>query len=187
MGLTALDIIVLLLVGGGAVFGFMRGLTQEVLSLLAWVLAIGAVRLFHPMADAALSGYIGTEGGSATLSFVLLFGTVFLIGKWISRRIGDSAKRSFIGNFDRALGAGFGMIKGLVIATLLFMLATLVVDIVYGGDAKRPAWMADSRTAPALGASSAAISKIVAERRKASAATAAETRAAKGDAATTAK
>ena len=38
--LTALDIIVLTLVGGGAVLGFSRGLVQEVTTLLAWVLAI---------------------------------------------------------------------------------------------------------------------------------------------------
>jgi membrane protein required for colicin V production len=167
MGLTALDIIVLLLVGGGAVFGFMRGLVQEVLSLLAWVLAIAAVRLFHPYADAALSDYVGTEGGSAMLSFALLFGIVFALGKWLSRNLGDKTRRSFIGNFDRALGAGFGMVKGLVIASLVFMLASLAVDIIYGGDAERPAWMRESRTYPALSASSSAISEIVAERRKA--------------------
>ncbi|MEY4269171.1 MAG: hypothetical protein RLZZ58_387 [Pseudomonadota bacterium] len=180
MGLTALDIIVLLLVGGGAVFGFMRGLVQEVLSLLAWVLAIVAVRLFHPMANAALADYVGTEGGSAMLSFALLFGAVFALGKYMSRNIGERARRSFIGNFDRALGAGFGMVKGLVIASLLFMLGALVYDVVYGGDAKRPAWMTDSRTYPALGASSGAISALVAERRKASAASAADAKDADG-------
>ena len=41
--LTALDIIVLTLVGGSAILGFLRGLVQEVTSLLAWVLAIAAV------------------------------------------------------------------------------------------------------------------------------------------------
>ncbi len=38
--MTALDIFVILLLGGGAVIGFVRGFVHEVLSLLAWVVAI---------------------------------------------------------------------------------------------------------------------------------------------------
>ena len=53
--MTALDIIVLFLLGGGAVFGFMRGFVQEALSLIAWILIIAAVRIFHGPATAALA------------------------------------------------------------------------------------------------------------------------------------
>src|SRR3546814_2224416 len=74
--LTALDIIVLTLVGGGAVLGFSRGLVQEVSLLLAWVLAIAAVRFFHPLVTDLLAGWVGTVGGAVTLAFVLLFGGV---------------------------------------------------------------------------------------------------------------
>ena len=54
--LTALDILVLTLVGGSAVLGFMRGLVQEVTSLLAWILAIVAVRFFHGAATDLMAG-----------------------------------------------------------------------------------------------------------------------------------
>ena len=47
MGLTALDIVVILLVGAGALFGWLRGFVCEVLSLLAWFLAIVALRYLH--------------------------------------------------------------------------------------------------------------------------------------------
>jgi uncharacterized membrane protein required for colicin V production len=43
--MTALDIIVLFLIGAGAIFGFMRGFVQEALSLIAWLLIIAAIRL----------------------------------------------------------------------------------------------------------------------------------------------
>ncbi len=163
--LTALDIVVLTLVGGGAVLGFSRGLVQEVLSLLAWVLAIAAVRLFHAPVSDALAERVGSAGGAAMLGFVLLFGVVFLIGKWVSRSIGDRSRRSLIGGFDRGLGAGFGAIKGLLLATLGFMALTLLYDIGYG-DQAQPVWMTNSRTYPALSATSAAASEIIAERRK---------------------
>ena len=67
--LTALDIVVLVLVGGGAVLGFSRGLVQEVTLLLAGVLAIAAVRFFHPLVTDLLVGWVGTEGGAAMLAF----------------------------------------------------------------------------------------------------------------------
>lgn len=169
----------LTLVGGSAVLGFTRGLVQEVTTLLAWILAIAAVRFFHPFVTNLLSGWIGTEGGAAMLAFVLLFGGVFAFAKWGSRAMGQRSRASLVGGFDRGLGAGFGAVKGLMIAALLFMVVTLLYDIGYG-NAQRPAWMTDSRTYPALNATSQAMSKVIAERR-------AEAREAEADAAKTDK
>lgn len=173
--LTALDIVVLVLVGGGAVLGFSRGLVQEVTTLLAWILAIAAVRFFHPFVTDLLGGWLGDEGGAAALAFVLLFGGVFAFAKWGSRAMGQRSRASLVGGFDRGLGAGFGAVKGLLIASIGFMLLTLLYDIGYGV-MQRPAWMTDSRTYPALNATSGAISKVIAARR-------AEAREAEADAA----
>ncbi|WP_447952375.1 CvpA family protein [Sphingopyxis chilensis] len=162
--LTALDIIVLTLVGGGAVLGFSRGLVQEVTTLLAWVLAIAAVRFFHPLVTDLLAGWVGTEGGAAMLAFVLIFGGVFVLAKWGSRAMGQRSRASLVGGFDRGLGAGFGAVKGLLIASIAFMIVTLLYGIGYG-NAQRPAWMTESRTYPALNATSGAMSKVIAERR----------------------
>ncbi|WP_227340409.1 CvpA family protein [Sphingopyxis sp. P8] len=162
--LTALDIIVLMLVGGSAILGFSRGLVQEVTSLLAWVLAIAAVRFLHPPVTGWLVDWVGTDGGAAVLAFVLLFGGVFAIAKWGSRAMGQRSRASLVGGFDRGLGAGFGAVKGLMIATIGFMLVSLLYDIGYG-NAQRPAWLTESRSFPALNATSAALSRVIAERR----------------------
>ena len=175
MGLTILDIAVLTLVGGFAVLGFMRGLVQEVTTLLAWVLAILAVRFFHPLVTDFVSGWVGTAGGGSLLAFVLLFGGVFALAKWGSRTMGQRSRASIVGGFDRGLGAGFGAVKGLIVATLGFMLVTFLYDIGYG-NVQRPAWLTDSRTYPALNATSAAMSQVIADRR-------AEARAAEAEAA----
>lgn len=162
--LTALDMIVLTIVGGSAVLGFMRGLVQEVTTLLAWVLAIAAVYFFHAPVTALVGPWVGAGGGAAVLGFVLLFGGVFALAKWGSLAMGRRSRASIVGGFDRGLGAGFGAIKGLLIATIGFLLLTLLYDIGYG-TAPRPEWMTSSRTYPALSASGAAMSKVVAERR----------------------
>src|SRR3546814_21101825 len=88
-----------------------------------------------------------------------------LAGKFLARALGDRTRKSILGPVDRVLGLGFGALKGLIGATLLFMLASLLYDTVYGGGAKRPEWMTTSRSYPLLNASGKAISEFVAERR----------------------
>ena len=166
-GLTALDIIVLLLVGGGLVFGFLRGFVFEILSLFAWVAAIVALKFLHTPTTGVLRGFVGTDAGAAVLAFVLLFGVVFIIGKLLAGRIGAATRTSLVGPVDRVLGAGFGALKGLIGATLLFLAATLAYDTVFGAASDRPEWMAKSRTFPLLNASGRAIVDFVEMRRKA--------------------
>jgi membrane protein required for colicin V production len=163
--MTALDIIVLVLVGGGLVFGWLKGFVGEVLSLAAWIVAIVFLKLFHAPVAHALQGAVGTSAGAAMLAFVLVFGLVFLAGKLIARRVGAGVRRSFIGPVDRLLGAGFGALKGLIAATLLYLAANLVYDTIYGHAAERPEWMAQSRTYPLLYASGRAMVDFVAWRR----------------------
>ena len=164
--MTALDILVLLLVGGLGVRGFMKGFVSEALSLVAWVAGIAAVRFLQAPATVLLADKVGTTSGAAVLAVALLFGIGFGIVRMIGNRIGAASRNSVLGPFDRVLGLGFGAIKGLAGATLLFLVASLVYDTVYGGKAARPSWMAESRTYPLLHATSGALSDYVTERRK---------------------
>ena len=70
-----------------------------------------------------------------------------------------------LGPFDRTLGAGFGLLKGLLGATLFFLLANLATDMVYGPQADRPHWMTKSTTYPLLNASGRGIVDWVQARR----------------------
>ena len=168
--MTALDIGVLVLLGGGAAFGAMRGFVHEALSLFAWVLAVMAVKFLHTPVTDALASPVGTTSGAAALAVVLLFGVTFLVGRMLAKSLGARTKKSVLGPVDRVLGLGFGFAKGLILASLLFLLATLVIDTVRGGPANRPAWLRDARTYPLLNATSRAMSDYVNRRRGATAA-----------------
>jgi membrane protein required for colicin V production len=165
--MTALDIIVLFLLGGGAVFGFMRGFVQEALSLIAWILVIAAVRVLHGPATAALGESVGTESGAAVLAFLAIVIVVYALGRWIAKAIGAKSRKSVLGPIDRVLGFGFGMLKGLILATLIFLLLVMGYETLFGAKAARPAWMTKSRTYPLLNASGDAMSAFVRERREA--------------------
>lgn len=166
--MNAIDIIVLLVIGGCAIFGILRGFVQETLSMIAWVLGIFAVRLFHAPVTGLLTAFVGSESGAAVLAFALVFGLTFLAGKFLARALGKRTRTSVLGPIDRVLGGGFGAVKGLIGATLVFMAFTLVYDTIFGAKASRPDWLAHARTYPLLSASGAAISAFIAERRNVS-------------------
>lgn len=163
--MSALDIFVILVLVGGAAVGFVRGFVYELLSLLAWVAAIAAIKLFHTQLSGGLSGAVGTAEGAAVLAFALLFVPTFILVKLVARSLGVKTRRSLLGPVDRVLGGGFGLVKGLLAATLFFLFANLATDLVYGPEAERPAWMTNSRTFPLLNASGRAIVDWVEARR----------------------
>lgn len=165
--MTALDIVTLILLGAGAALGALRGFVQEALSLIAWVLAVLAVKFLHTPATDMLSPLVGTAGGAAVLAFAMLFGITFILGKLLARSFGARTRNSVLGPFDRVLGLGFGFLKGLLGATLLFLGVTLVVDTIGGGGPRnRPQWLLESRTYPLLNASSRAMVDYVNRRRQ---------------------
>ena len=165
--MTALDVFVFLLLIGGAAVGFVRGFVHEVLSLFAWLVAVAMLKLFHAQLWTGLiSSFHMGSAAAAVLAFAILFIPSFLIVKLLARSLGGRTRRSpVLGPFDRALGGGFGALKGLLGATLFFLLANLATDMVYGPQAERPQWMTKSRTYPLLNASGRAIVDWVDTRR----------------------
>lgn len=169
--MTALDVFVFLLLIGGAAVGFVRGFVHEVVSLLAWVVAIAMLKLFHTQLWEGLMNSFGWgTAAAAVLAFAILFVPSFVLVKLLARALGKKTRRApMLGPFDRVLGGGFGMLKGLLGATLFFLLANLSTDLVYGPEAQRPEWMRKSHTYPLLNASGRAIVDWVETRRKAAA------------------
>lgn len=163
--MSGFDIFVLVLMGGAAILGFLRGFVQEALSLIAWVLVIIGVRMLHTPLTDRLIAPIGSEGGASVLAFAAIVIVTFAVGRWIAKSIGAKSRKSLLGPIDRVLGFGFGMIKGLIGATLVYLLAIMIYDTIYGADSERPLWVQESRTYPLLNASGNAMVDFVEQRR----------------------
>ena len=166
MGLTALDILVLIAVAGAAILGLMRGFVTEILSLFAWVAIVFALKLFHSPLTQVLSGSVGTLTGAAVLSFAIITGVTYFGGRAVANALGSRTRDSVVGPVDRALGFGFGALKGLILASLGFLLVALMTDTMSGGPTHRPEWLTTARTYPLLNTTSASIADFVDRRRK---------------------
>ncbi len=166
--MTGFDIAILVLLGLGAITGFMRGLVQEVFALAAWVLALVAIRNLHTPLTAALIDIVGTESGAAVLAFALLLLIPYAIVKLLSNRLGEASRNSVLGPIDRVLGFGFGAIKGMIIAVMAFSVLALGYDTIWGAGG-RPVWITQARAYPFVNAASEELVKLIAVRRNAAA------------------
>jgi len=176
--LTTMDAIVLLLIVGLGLWGGIKGFVAEVLALFTWFAAIYALKLLHGPASLLVQRHLaGGVGAAAVIAFALVFGLVYLAGRLVTAALARRTRQSVLGPADRLLGAGFGALKGLLVATVAFLLVNLLIDVGEGQAAARPDWMRRSRTYPLLSASGRAVVDWVRMRRGTSEGDAARTRA----------
>ena len=164
--MTGFDIAVLVIVGFGAVTGFLRGFVQECLALAAWIVAVLAIHLLlSPLGDLLLP-YVRSTSGAAVLAFAILMLVPYVGIRFIANWLGRATRNSVIGPIDRLLGFGFGAVKGTLVVVLAFAVVTLGYDVAWGA-AGRPAWLTQSRTYPFINACSDKLVAAVAARREA--------------------
>lgn len=160
--MTGFDLIVLLVVGVAAIGGFMRGFVQEILSLVAWGVAILAIYNLHTPLYDWLVTRVGNPTGAATLAFALLLLIPYAGMKLIAGRLGEKSRSSLLGPIDRVLGFGFGAIKGAIVVTCAFALLVLGYDAAWG-IAGRPDWIKQARTYPLVNASADELVQMINE------------------------
>lgn len=123
--MTWLDVVVLAIVALSAVFGIVRGFIREVLSLLVWVLSFWVAFRYSHESAVYLERYIQHEDARLVAAFVALFFAVLLVGMLISGLIVRVARFSGIGGPDRALGAAFGLLRGVLLVTVLVLVTAI--------------------------------------------------------------
>src|SRR3569833_4640670 len=120
--MSVLDVFVFLLLIGGAAVGFVRGFVHEVISLFAWIVAVAVLKLFHTQLWTGLiNSFHTSSAAAAVLAFAILYIPSYLLVKLVARQSGGRTRRhAVLGPFDRELGGGFGALKGLLGATLIY-------------------------------------------------------------------
>ena len=164
--MTGLDIVVLLIVGLGAITGFMRGFVEETLALCAWICAIFAIRYLHTPLTTAIAPYLDFNNGAPVLAFALLLLVPYAVVKLIANQFAKASRASALGPFDRLLGFGFGTVKGVVITVFAFSVLVLGYDTVWGIGG-RPDWVTQARSYTFINSASQSLVEMIAERRQA--------------------
>ena len=135
------DVVMGIVIVVSAVFGLMRGLLREVLSLVIWG---SALLLGIAFAD-VVAGFLGLElsaGLQTAIGFVIVFVAVLVGGALVQRLLGGLVDSTGLSGTDRTLGLVFGSIRGAAVV--------LVALILLRPFAQSRDWWAESIIAPPL-------------------------------------
>ncbi len=110
--------------GYSIVRGLFRGLVKEVSSIIGVLGGFYAAYSYFPMVAKLLSGIIQEESYLNILSFMIIFCGILLLISILGVVIKYLLNIAFLGWIDRICGVGFGLIKGVLIITVIFIILT---------------------------------------------------------------
>ena len=122
LGLNFADWFILVVLVASGLISFSRGFTKEFLSLFLWVAAFIAAISLEYLSTPKINEYIGNPEISKILSYVVVFIVFIFIGGILIKFISKIIKWSGASGFDRFLGVLFGLIRGLIVLFVIFLL-----------------------------------------------------------------
>ncbi len=161
-GANPVDIIVLIILLVSGLLALVRGFVSEVLTLVGLCIAVAVSLYFLPAVLPTALDYAGmftdkkelatliAKAGGAT---VLFFSTL-VVTSFITYLLSRKIQKSNLSAIDRSLGFLFGLLRGGIIATLLFIAVTAVFVPPKPGEDPAPgtvqAVLKEARATPAL-------------------------------------
>lgn len=134
--MSGFDLVVVAVIVLSTLFAFLRGLTRETLTVVAWIGALavayygfGAARgLAHQTVE---TGWLA-DGGALVLVFVVPLIAFKILGAVFADRLSEG----WLGPLDHWLGAIFGVLRGALIVCISY----LGLGVVFG-PTERPTWI----------------------------------------------
>jgi membrane protein required for colicin V production len=159
LSFSAVDVLVVLTLIVSTALAIWRGFVRETLSIFAWAAAAFATLYFGPAAAMLLRARFSTP----YLGSVIAYGAVFLLVliplSFVSYRFSEGVKHSPVGAIDRSLGAAFGVIRGLAVVGLSYLLFSMIVPI-----PTQPAWVTQAHLLPLVQSSGDVLLSLVPSR-----------------------
>jgi membrane protein required for colicin V production len=141
--MTVFDYAVLTIMSASVALGLWRGVVAELLALAAWIVAFLVARAVATDVAAMLTRQIAEPGVRLAAAYVLVFFGVLLVVAIARLLISLLLKAAGLGLLDRLLGAGFGVLRGL----LVVLAAVLVAGMT---PLPQAGWWRDAMLAPPL-------------------------------------
>mgnify|MGYP003705137423 CR=1 FL=1 len=122
--MTWFDYGVIAILGFSLLVGVLRGLLRELVMLIGWIAAFVLATAFSgrltPMIPESLGPLL-----ASLLAYVLIFIAVLVGAGFIALLLTMLAKSAGLGLLNRLMGAGFGVLRGLIVVLALVLVAGL--------------------------------------------------------------
>lgn len=145
MPFTLFDGLLIFVMLVSAVLAMIRGLTREVFSIGAWIVAAAAAYFLWEAALPYTQRYVEDRNLALGVTIAGIFFVTLLVVSVVSMRISDFVLDSRAGPLDRTLGFLFGAGRGLI----LVVIAVLFLNFFIATE-RQPEWIAMAKSKPWL-------------------------------------
>ena len=144
MPFSVLDLAVLGICVISALLAAVRGVTREVLAIVAWVVAAVVAYSLHPLLLPTVKQHVTSDTIALVASIAAIFLGTLIVVSIITVKISDLVLDSRIGAVDRSLGFVFGAARGFLICVIGWVFLSWLVQ------GKVPEWAEQAKTRPYL-------------------------------------
>ena len=118
------DMAIVVILSYCVIRGIFRGLIKELSSIIGVLACFYAAYTYYAGFAGFFSRWITNESFLNITSFLLIFCTVFFLVSIVGLVIKYVLNIAYMGWFDRICGAGFGLLKGVLIISILLIIFT---------------------------------------------------------------
>jgi membrane protein required for colicin V production len=119
--MNILDVGIAVIVGFCLVRGIFRGLIKELTSIIGVFVGFFVAYYYYPVVAQVVSRFIDKTSYVNIVSFVLVFTVLFLAVGFVGVVLKHVFKAAALGWADRVLGATFGLVKAVLIVSILLI------------------------------------------------------------------
>jgi len=121
--MTSFDYAVLAIIGLSVLLSVLRGFVREILALAGWIAACFVAKTYMLQLAQLLPPAIPNESLRLLAAFLILFLATLLVCTLLAIALSHVFKKMDLGWLNRCLGGAFGLVRGMVIITVLVFLA----------------------------------------------------------------
>lgn len=122
--MTVLDYFVLVVVAASITLGASRGILKGIISVISTIAGLIAAAHFYEHVAVVFGGVTSTSRAANLLGFVAVFLLVLIAGGLLSRWMRGKLKRARLRWLDRMLGAAFGLARGWLVCSVIYLALT---------------------------------------------------------------
>lgn len=122
--MNLLDMLIIVILCFCLIRGVFRGLIKEISSIIGVLGGFYAAYTYYPLLAKPMSSWISNTGYLNILSFMVIFCVVLIVISILGIVIKYLLNIAFLGWVDRICGAGFSLLKGVLIVSVLMLILT---------------------------------------------------------------
>ncbi len=120
-----IDLVIIAVIALSALISLIRGFVKESISLVTWIIAgLLALRYYAPMAD-LLEPFVNSATLRDWVGGGILFVATLIVGAIVNFIVSQLVSKTGLSGTDKALGVVFGGARGVLIVTMIVLLASL--------------------------------------------------------------